>query len=147
VIGKSKKIDLKITMALIFAMSLTSAFAEDQKLNKSGYKKDPQGFSAPGSTTEQLQEDDEIKNPALVFESFDNLLQPWFGWKTRLNENTGLQLGVAYTSLFQSASNAPAGIDKNAESGILRISGRWALHNAESGNTGTLVFSMDHRHT
>ena len=131
-------------LCLLFTCS--PVLAEESTTGKADFKKEQRGFSGPGSTSKQLAEDDEIKSPALILESFDKALEPWFNWKSQLNTNVGLQLGVAYTSLFQSASDVPNGAEDTASSGIFRVSGRWNLLNAESGNTGNMVFSVDHRH-
>ena len=136
---------VRIVTLVLLALFTQSGFSEDSPSRKAGYEQE-QSFAGPGSTTEQLKEDDEVKAPAFRFESFDRALKPWFDWKAKLNEQTGLQLGVAYTSLYQSTNDAPAGTEDSAGSGILRLSGRWLLTNSESGNTGTLVFSVDHRH-
>ncbi|UCH40593.1 MAG: hypothetical protein JSU67_02515, partial [Gammaproteobacteria bacterium] len=83
---------------------LPAAFAADfssaQKTYKSNYDNEA-GFAGPGSTVSQLEEDDEEKTPAFRFESFDEALAPWFEYKKRLNEQSGLQLGFAYTVLHQ----------------------------------------------
>ncbi|MEZ5591979.1 MAG: carbohydrate porin [Gammaproteobacteria bacterium] len=112
---------------------------------RAGYEADP-GFAGPSATTSQLAEDDAPKEPALRFPAFDSTLQPWFDWKRGLNEDYGLQLGVAYTSLYQAASDVLVGAEDDAGSGIFRLSGRWKLLNRGSNNTGALVFSLDHRH-
>lgn len=134
---------LLLFAALLLALCGSAAWAAKQ--TKSGYENDP-GFGGPTESAALLEEADEVKEPALRLPSFDKGLQPWFDWKGRLNKDHGLQLGLAYTSLYQSASSAPAGSDDTAASGIFRLSGRWALLNTKAGGTGTLVASYDHRH-
>ncbi len=131
---------------LLMCLTAAPAVAEEQvKKGKAGYESDP-GFAGPASTTSQLEEDDAVKEPTLKFPAFDRAIKPWFDWKRKLKEEHGLQLGVAYTSLYQAASEAPDGAEDAAGSGILRLSGRWTLLNRDSKNTGTLVISADHRH-
>lgn len=103
------------------------------------------GFGAPGSVVEQMAEDDAAKEPAIHFPRIDNALKPWFNWKKKLQQDHGLQLGIAYTSLMQSVSNGPRGAEDSAGSGILRLSGKWELLNPNSKNSGALVVNIDHR--
>jgi porin len=126
---------------------LGTVFAEDAlvKKGKSGYGDAPD-FGGPSSVGGLLAEDDVVKEPALRFPSVDKALSPWFEWKSRLNKRYGLQIGVAYTALYQSASDVPAGAEDEAALGIFRVFGRWALLGRDSKNTGTLVFSADNRH-
>ena len=135
-----------LLFVLTLAMTVPVAMAAGGKKGKSSYESDPGGFGGPGSTGEQLAEDDAVKEPALRFPAFDRAFEPWFNWKRKFNEEYGLQLGVAYTALYQAANETPDGAEDAAGSGILRLSGRWTLLNRESKNTGTLVFSADHRH-
>jgi len=115
------------------------------KRTRSGYDLDS-GFAGPAESDALLKEDDEVKEPALRIPAFDTALQSWFDWKGKLKKDYGLEFGLAYTALYQAASDAPAGADADAGSGIFRFSIRWTpLHN-DSLDTGTLVASFDHRH-
>ena len=80
------------------------------------------------------------------FPAIDSALKPWFEWKGELKKYYGVELGVAYTALFQSASESLPGGDDEASSGILRLSTRWTLLNNKASDTGTLVASVDQRH-
>jgi len=141
--GGVGKLLLLLLGVLLMTFFSTTVWAE--KETKSGYDSDP-GFGGPSESSAMLKEADEVKQPALRFPTFDRNLQPWFDWKGKLKKNYGLELGLAYTALYQSASDAPAGADDNAGSGIFRILTRWALLKNESGDTGTLVVGYDHRH-
>jgi porin len=112
---------------------------------KSGYDNDP-GFGGPTESGALLQEADEVKVPALRFPAFDSAFKPWYDWKSQLKKDHGLEIGLAYTSLYQSASDVPAGTDDDAGGGIFRFSARWTLLKNEAGDTGTLVALFDHRH-
>ena len=126
---------------------LPTAFAADyssaQKSYKSNYVNE-EGFAGPGSTVRQLEEDDVEKSPALRFEAFDEALAPWFDYKKRLNEESGLQLGFAYTLLYQEIDES-LGNEDSATSGILRVSGKWEAYNRGEKNKGQLVLSFDNR--
>ncbi len=130
---------------LAISLATTVAGAGEHKSGRAGYESDP-GFNGPGSTTAQLAEDDEAKEPAFRFEIFDRFLEPWFTWKGKLNQETGLQIGGAYNTLYQSASEAPVGAQDSGGSGVFRLSGRWSPANSEFNNSGALVFSADNRH-
>ena len=93
----------------------------------------------------QLEEDDRVKEPAFRFESFDRGLEPWFNWKKRLNEKYGLQLGAQYVTLYQGANDSTTG-EEDTFSGLLRVFGKWSITGKGTKNTGSLVFSVDHRH-
>jgi len=138
---------LKSLLLLLALCYLPVALAMDstptQKAHKSNYDNE-EGFAGPGSTVRQLEEDDEEKTPALRFESFDEVLKPWFEYKKSLVEESGLQLGFAYTLLHQEIDESLTSED-SATSGIFRISGKWELLNRGERNSGQLVFSVDNR--
>jgi len=69
---------------------------------KSGYD-NTDSLAGPASTSVLLAEDDRLKDPAFRFPGFDQAFEPWFDWKRELHDEHGLQLGVAYTSLYQVA--------------------------------------------
>ena len=134
-------------IALIIGLYLSSTLAAsssgDGKSLKSGYQNEP-GFAGPGSTVRQLEEDDEVKTPVKRWPEFDEALQPWFDGKKRLNEDSGLQLGLAYTVTTQKASDSLTDEDVGS-TGILRLSGKWELLHRGQKNSGALVFSVDNR--
>ena len=99
---------------------------------KSNYDNE-EGFAGPGSTVRQLEEDDEEKTPTFRFEGFDAALTPWFERKKRLDEDSGLQLGFAYTLTAQKASDSLTDEDSGA-TGILRVSGKWEAYNRGKKN-------------
>ncbi len=138
---------LKRLLLLVLLCYLPAAFATDstptQKEHKSNYDNE-EGFAAPGSTVRQLEEDDEEKTPALRFEAFDEALKPWFEYKKSLAEESGLQIGFAYTLLHQEVDESLTSED-SATSGIFRVSGKWELLNRGEKNKGQLVFSVDNR--
>lgn len=130
----------------IDAEASSSGMAPSSKSKlRSGFDNDG-SFAGPASTTAQLEEDDLNKEPAFRMPFVDDALEPWFGWKRRLNEEHGFQFGVAYTSTLQLADSAPSGAEDSAGVGILRLSGKWTPFHRRSENAGSLVFSFDQRH-
>jgi porin len=144
--GKLVNVSLLSTFGILFF--LVSAIADDVTStnipHKSGYDNE-EGFSAPGSTSRQLEEDDEIKSPVFTFLNIEGALQPWFDFKKELNEKHGLQLGLSYTTTYQRADEMLPGNDDEAMTGIFRLSGKWELLNRGQKNKGSLVFSVDNR--
>lgn len=84
--------------------------------------------------------DDVVKQP--VFEL--TFLNSYFDFKKDVKKKTGLSFALDYTSLyFGSTSNIGSG---EAGSGIFRFYGAWELVGRKSGNTGALVYKLEHRH-
>ncbi|MCK5469164.1 MAG: hypothetical protein KAI99_11655, partial [Cyclobacteriaceae bacterium] len=84
--------------------------------------------------------DDVVKQP--VFEL--TFLQPYFDFKKNLKETTGLSFALDYTSVYF-GTNSKLGEGK-AGSGIFRFYGSWELVGRKSGNSGALVYKLEHRH-
>ncbi len=127
------------TLPAIAAADKTAAKKDYQSNFEAGA-----GFAGPGSTVRQLSEDDEKKEPLLGFPAIDEALKPWFETKKRLNEESGLQLGFAYTVMTQKASDSLTDEDQGT-TGIFRVSGKWEAYNRGEKNRGSLVFSVDNR--
>jgi porin len=113
-------------------------------LHKSGYEDKPD-FAGPGSVRGQLEEDDRVKSPAFRFPKIDSFLQPWFDWKTRVNEQHDLQLGMDYSTLYQALDDSTGGMD-DAWSGVFRVFGKWTLTGRDTQNTGALFLKIEQRH-
>ena len=125
-LNKEKKDMKKILIALLFGRFIVSvAFADEapERTSKSGFGKKGK-LGGPSSPSAQLEEDDELKKPVFRFPWFDSALQPWFDFKGKLNERYGLQIGAAYTALFQNVDDAPSGAEDEASVGIARMFGR-----------------------
>ncbi len=118
--------------------------AGEEKRHKAGYKKKAR-FGGPNSPEGQLEEDDQVKEPALRFPGFDRVMGRWFDWKRRVNEEHGFQVGGHYVSLYQSLSDS-LGEEDDAWSGLFRANLRWGFAERESGDDGALVVTVDHRH-
>jgi porin len=114
--------------------------------HKSGYRAKDSGFNGPSSVRAQLEEDDELKDPVVRFPHIDQALKPWLDFKHWVNQTIGLQFGFDYTTLFQWLSHSQTNED-HARMGIFRAYGSWTLIGRDTGNPGTLVYKVDHRHT
>ena len=146
---------LFVAMALVLTATPSTAWAQPAGQNvetaakqggqsKSGYKREP-GFGSPDSVGSQLEDDDRVKQAAIVFPEVDEFLKPWFEWKKKINQEYGLKLGTDYAITYQGASDSLTGKD-NAASGIFRFFGKWDLTGRGTKNTGSLVFKVEHRH-
>ena len=105
-----------------------------------------EGFGGPKTVGGQLEVDNKPR--------FENRIpikhtKPWFDFKKKLSENTGIEFGINYTSLFIYATQTIA--DKNtsnASSGILDLQGGWTFLNRKKGkNTGKLFAKINSRHS
>jgi porin len=120
------------------------AAAQEESQTKSGYEDVPQ-FGGPSSTGAQLEEDNRVRVPLLRLPVIDRALKPWFDWKGSLNENYGLSFGLDYTALVQAVTESPG--EDSAAGGIFRFFGNWTVIGRDSGNTGSIVFKVENRHT
>ncbi|MCP3957816.1 MAG: carbohydrate porin [bacterium] len=116
----------------------------EEKTHKSGYKR-KSAFGGPNSPEGQLEEDDQVKEPALRFPAFDRTMGRWFDWKRRVNEEHGFQMSGHYVSLYQGLSDS-LGEEDDAASGLFRLNAKWAFAGRKSGNESALVVTVDHRH-
>ncbi len=71
-------------------------------------------------------------------------LNGYFAFKDSLKAKTGFSFALDYTGQGY-WTNSEMG-EKNASSGIARIYGSWELIGRKSGNTGALVYKLEHRH-
>ena len=103
------------------------------------------GLGGPASVEGQLQEDAAPTEPVLRLPAIDDFLQPYFDWKTRLNEDTGFSFGLDYSLLYQVANSSPTD-NRDAFGGVFRVYGDWTLVNWGGENPGGLVFKLENRH-
>jgi len=112
--------------------------------HRSGYERRADQASA-ANTINQLEEDDRLKEPVIRLPGVDAGLQGWFDMKRRFNEQSGVQFGFDYNTMYQKANEALTD-DDSAWSGVFRILGSWEAFNQGETNAGTLVFGLETRH-
>jgi len=105
-----------------------------------GEEKKQGGFGGPDQVERQL-EDDESEKQALLELGF---LQPYFDFKSKLKDKTGLGFGLDYSAGYFGASKSLG--EKHAGSGMVRLYGSWDLIGKGAENTGAFVFKFEHRH-
>ncbi len=145
----------KLRITLFIGLAFISMHGFGQSNSGYGFKSDStesnytnqDAMGGPKSIGAQLKADNQKKES--YFRLPIRVTKGWYAWKSRLQENTGLQIGINYTSVYMSSSEV---IDKevnnpNTGSGILDIQLGWTLVNRKKGkNTGTLFAKMNNRH-
>lgn len=147
----------KALFILIFHTSFTihaqdnqSGFGIASDSTESNYQ-NQDAMGGPKTIGTQLKVDNQKKES--YFRVPVRVTKGWYDWKAKLAENTGLQLGINYTSVFIRSSNVietEGGNDKDptASSGILDAQLGWNLVGRKSGkNKGTLFAKMSWRHS
>lgn len=71
-------------------------------------------------------------------------LSPYFEFKDKVKEKTGLTFAVDYNSVYMSSTSDLG--EGNGGSGVFRFYGSWDVLGKESGNTGSFVYKVEHRH-
>lgn len=97
-------------------------------------------FGGPNSVATTVEEDAEDKRP--VFET--GFLDSYHERKKSFAERIGFSYGVDYSAVFLSATDSLGKDD--ASGGMIRFYGTWDLAGRKSGNTGTFVWKVEHRH-
>lgn len=89
---------------------------------------------------------DDIEAPFYRFDT--KISQPWFDWKKKVKEHTGLQMSANYSSTFIGASSRISEDNQQtAASGIFDATLNWNFINRKKGkNQGNLIFWVDSRH-
>ena len=139
--GRSARPQVAALMAAVITTgTLVPASAQDDPVAGTG-------FQGPSSVEGELSEDASIRQSstpeALGTPVESRLFAPWFAFKDRLNEATGLQAGFDYTAFIQHDSDAPG--EDQAAGGIFRAFGTWTLFNRE-GTSGALIYKFENRH-
>jgi len=116
----------------------------ETQAHRSGYSEKP-NMGSPSSVPAQLEEDDRVKEPLIRFAGVDRGLKPWFDKKKELNEFLGFKLGLDFNTTYQSTNDSLIDEDQ-FWSGIARVYGTWTLFNKGQKNTGSLIWSLEHRH-
>ena len=96
-------------------------------------------FGGPDSVGNTILSDRQQVDALFELES----LQPYFAWKDRLAEDTGLSFGIDYTAVGLYASSSLS--DKDSSGGIARLFGSWDLVGRGTPDSGALVFKLERR--
>ncbi len=98
-------------------------------------------FGGPNSVPGQLADDERLKESL----TDRTMFQAYLDWKDRLREKHGLSFSLDYTAGILDASDTLREDDTFA-GGAVRFFGTWTPVGRDSGNTGTFVWKIEHRH-
>ncbi len=84
------------------------------------------------------------KESTFDFPGIDRALEPWFAYKERVYERTGLRFGFDYQLVAQKGNNSVG--DDSAVGGFARFFGTWELTGRDTDRNGSLVFHVQNRH-
>lgn len=104
----------------------------------------PLVMGRPGSIADRLKEDAEPKEYLFQFPGISGLLQPWYDWKQRLEQEHGFRFGISYTAFYQKANDA-FGPEDDASSYDLDISGSWTFLGRGTDSPTKLGFNFFRR--
>ena len=103
------------------------------------------GLGGPQSVGPQLQEDAAKRETVSRRPGVDAIFQPIEDSLERLKQLYGLQIGLDYQALYQTATDSLTDEDQ-ASSGSVRMFGKWQLIGRDTQNPGSLVFLVEQRH-
>ena len=102
-------------------------------------------FISPNSVEGTMIENELPDTSFFRLESVDNFFISYNEWKASINKEHNFHFGGDYQTLYQNAN--PSLTDKEAFSGVFRIYGTYKAYNADSANSGSLIFKVENRHT
>lgn len=88
--------------------------------------------------------EDRTKHTLIRIDAVNRLFDPYFDFKSKVQEDYGFAFGFDYNALFQAATASPG--EDFAAGGVVRFFGRWTLLGRESKHTGTFVYKVENRH-
>jgi hypothetical protein len=98
----------------------------------------------PGSIIEELEEDAERKDYIFQFPGVDRALKPWYDFKAGLYEKHGFRFGIAFTHLYQWASDT-VGPEDDASGFDLNMEGVWTFLGRGTGAVDKSALSLKWR--
>jgi porin len=119
----------------LVALAAVTAFAQEES------DEGRPNLGGPDQVDNQLATDAEPGAPLLQLDFLDG----WFAWKQQLKDDTGFGFGLDYSTVWFGASESVG--EDQAASGMFRFFGSWDLVGRESGNSGGLVYKVEHRHS
>jgi hypothetical protein len=127
---------LKIAV-LVFSLIFVAGFIQQARADAS---------RNPAGIPEQIQEANEIKEARQPLAGLDSLFAPWYRMKQKLSEQHGFDFSIAYTPLYQVASESLSGRSNQASGGIFEALATWALFDRGGEHPGRLGFRIENRH-
>ncbi len=103
------------------------------------------GLGGPQSVGAQLEEDAAQRKTMSRRPGVDAVFDPAENSLKRLKQISGLQAGLDYQALYQTATDSLTNQDQ-ASSGSARLFGKWQLLGRDTQSPGSLVFLVEQRH-
>lgn len=100
----------------------------------------------PVSIGEEIDAINAPRKPLAPLPGLESVWRPWYEFKAGLATNYGVQFGVAWTPLYQVATDSLDGQDQ-AAGGIFEFLGRWTFLDRDGDRPGLLGFRIENRHT
>jgi len=125
----------------IFLVTLLMMVSQSLVADEHSDSSTVQQFAGPGSVPGQLAEDARLTDSLTDV----TILQSYTDWKKSLLEKRGLNFTVDYSATGISATNTLNDEDSFA-GGVVRFFGQWDLVGRDSGNTGSFIWKIEHRH-
>ena len=97
-------------------------------------------LGGPDQVENRLNIDSNLVTP--MFPS--DFARSYFDWKERIRENNGVGFGGDYSFAYFKASDSPG--EDDATGGMYRMFGTWEAISDDKGNSGTLIWKVEHRH-
>jgi porin len=126
---------LRHALVSLLASLVAGASSAEEQAGREGPR-----FGGPDAVEGRIEEDARDVRALISV----GVLEPYFDFKQRVAEATGLHFAVDYTVLGMAAEDS---VGKNdAASGMLRIYGSWDLFGNDTSHPGALVYKLEHRH-
>ena len=129
----------RILLSIILSFLILGNILADS--SQAGSLKHGSGLGGPSSVAGTIDKDRESE--AVVPTKVD-VMDRYFDFKKRVEEEHGFGFGFDYNILLQVASESPG--EDTAAGGVFRAFGQWSLLGKDSGNTGKLVYKVENRH-
>lgn len=123
---------------LLILLAFTTLSSAEEKVSVE------RGALPPNSVQQTIAENSEPDTSFFRLESVDNLFAPYNEWKADITKKHHLKFGGDYQTEYLHAN--PSLSDKDAFSGVFRLYGAYTAFNADSANSGTLIFKVENRH-
>jgi len=130
-----------IFVALLLVLSIQPGMAQEAQTPEDDGASTRQQFGGPNSVPGQLADDERLTESL----TGRTMLQNYFDWKDGVREKHGFSFSLDYTMGFVGATNTLNDEDTFA-GGAVRFFGSWDLVGRKSGNTGTFIWKVEHRH-
>ena len=104
-------------------------------------------FGGPASPEGQIENRARPREPAFRFDGIYDSFEDWRDWKSTLKDEHGFAFSGHYAIAAQGIDNTVDDDSASGTSGVLRLTGIWELLGRNTDESGSLVVTLDHRHS